>query len=138
MLPQLPERHRIAPVPGANSAHLRAAIDRVGALSLDANGHRGTLLLEAGIFELAATVHQPYDGVVLRGAGDGDDPATSTILRPVGEPGSSRNGLVIGARAAGRASCSNRAPTSSPTWSRSVRTASGWRRRAACPSATPC
>lgn len=96
VLPQLPERHRIAPVPGDNSAHLRAAIDRVGALPLDTNGHRGALLLEAGIFELASTVHQPYDGVVLRGTGDGDDPATSTILRPVGEPGSSRNGLVIG------------------------------------------
>jgi hypothetical protein len=95
-LPQLPVPLRIAPVPGDNSARLREAIDHMGSLPLDANGHRGALLLEAGVYELAETVVQPHSGVVLRGVGDGEDPATSTILRPVGEPGSSRNGLVVG------------------------------------------
>lgn len=95
-LPRLPVRHRIAPVAGDNSAHLRAAIEHMGTLAPDRHGHRGALLLEAGVYELAETIVQPYSGVVLRGVGDGSDPATSTILRPVGEPGSSRNGLVIG------------------------------------------
>lgn len=87
-------RRRIAPVAGDNSAHLRAAVEHMGTLPRDRNGHRGALLLEAGLYDLAETVVQPYSGVVLRGVGD--DPASSTILRPVGEPGSSRNGLVIG------------------------------------------
>lgn len=95
-LPQLPVRHRISPVAGDNSASLRAAIEHMGTLPLDEHGHRGALLLEAGVYELAETVVQPYSGVVLRGVGDGEDPATSAILRPVDEPGSSRNGLVIG------------------------------------------
>lgn len=95
-LPEVPVRHRIGPVAGDNSAHLRAAIDVIGALPKDASGHRGALLLEAGLYELAESVRQPYDGVVLRGVGDGQDPAENTVLRPTGEPGSARNGLLVG------------------------------------------
>lgn len=95
-LPRLPVMHSIAPVAGDNSAHLRVAIDHMGTLPLDANGLRGALLLEAGVYELAETVVQPYSGVVLRGVGDGEDPARNTIIRPTGEPDSERNGLIVG------------------------------------------
>lgn len=79
-LPYLNNVDTIAPVSGDNLAHLQAAIDAVGALPLDANGHRGALLLSAGSYPFAGTLRLDKSGVVLRGVGDGSDPATNTIL----------------------------------------------------------
>ena len=71
----------LAPSAGDATARIQAAIDQVGALSLDANGFRGVVQLQAGEYELSDTLEILHSGVVLRGVGDGDDPATSTILR---------------------------------------------------------
>ncbi len=88
------------PVAGDNTAHLQAAIDRVSALPLDANGFRGALLLRAGYYRMAMPVFIRASGVVLRGEGMGD---TGTILigTGTGRPPPSANPPAAGARPPG-------------------------------------
>jgi hypothetical protein len=61
----------ISPVEGDNRAHIQAAIDRVSALPLQANGHRGVLLLKAGVYPVEGPIFIKASGVVLRGEGNG-------------------------------------------------------------------
>lgn len=95
-LPEVPVVHTVGPVAGDNTAHLQAAFDHMGTLPLGADGFRGALLLTAGTYELAGTLQQRHSGVVVRGVGDGEDPATNTVLRPVGPPRSPRTAVTIG------------------------------------------
>ena len=83
-LPAVPIVLTLSPVPGDNTASIQAAIDQVGALPVQANGYRGTLLLTAGVYDVAGTVRVNKSGVVVSGVGDGADPATNTILRRTG------------------------------------------------------
>lgn len=76
-IPTVPVRETIWPVPGDNTAHVQAAIDRISALPLDANGFRGALVLKAGYYRMATPITIRASGVVLRGEGMGD---TGTIL----------------------------------------------------------
>jgi hypothetical protein len=76
-IPTVPVKDTIWPVPGDNTAHVQAAIDRVSALPLDRSGLRGAVLLKAGIYRMATPVTIRASGVVLRGEGMGD---TGTIL----------------------------------------------------------
>lgn len=96
-LPLLMEVERISPVNGDNTAHIQAAIDRVGARRADANGFRGALVLDAGLYEIYGTVNVPYSGIVIRGVGQGDDPARNTILRAIGDTPHQRDVMVVGA-----------------------------------------
>jgi hypothetical protein len=76
-IPGVPVRETIWPVAGDNSAHIQAAIDRLAALPLDPDGFRGTLLLRAGYYRMAAPLRIRASGIVLRGEGMGD---TGTVL----------------------------------------------------------
>jgi hypothetical protein len=76
-IPTVPVKETIWPVAGDNTAHVQAAIDKVSALPLDANGFRGALLLRAGYYRMALPVTIAASGVVLRGEGMDD---TGTIL----------------------------------------------------------
>src|SRR5436190_9352779 len=76
-IPTIPIRETIWPVAGDNTASVQAAIDKVAALPLDRNGFRGTVLLRAGYYRLAAPLTINASGIVLRGEGMGD---TGTIL----------------------------------------------------------
>jgi hypothetical protein len=78
-LPDVNTVHSISPVDGDNTKHIQDAIDKVGAMPLK-NGVRGALLLKAGKYSISGSIDIPYDGVVLRGEGQGDSPATSTII----------------------------------------------------------
>ena len=80
-LPAVPVVKTISPIAGDNTAAIQAAIDEVGAMSVQANGYRGTLLLTAGLYRVDGTVLMNKSGVVLAGVGDGHDPATNTILQ---------------------------------------------------------
>ncbi|WP_116949190.1 right-handed parallel beta-helix repeat-containing protein [Jiangella endophytica] len=80
----VPAAITVQPVAGDNAAHLQAAIDSVGALPVGPDGFRGAVQLAPGVYELAGTLRLRHSGVVLRGSGDGDDPAENTILRAVG------------------------------------------------------
>lgn len=70
-LPVLAVADSIAPIEGDNRAHIQAAIDRVAALPQDAAGHRGALLLKAGIYPVEGQLRIRAAGVVLRGEGNG-------------------------------------------------------------------
>src|SRR3954471_14441232 len=100
-IPTVPVKETIWPVLGDNTANIQAAVDKVSALPVNKNGFRGTVLLRAGYYKMAAGVTIKASGVVLRGEGMGD---TGTVLvgmlpqTPVtaGGPG----GAPVGAAAA--------------------------------------
>ncbi|MDC0721576.1 hypothetical protein [Nannocystis bainbridge] len=95
-IPDVPTVLGIGPVAGDNTEHLQQAIDELGAMPAGVDGLRGAVLLGPGEYEIHGTVRLRHSGVVLRGAGDGDDPATSTILRAIGDEPHQRPVLVVG------------------------------------------
>ena len=52
---------------------IQAALDAVGDRAPSSSGHRGVVVLEAGVFEVGGTLFIRNGGVVLRGAGQGQD-----------------------------------------------------------------
>jgi len=96
-LPEVQVVHTISAIDGDNTAHIQAAIDKVGAMSLK-NGIRGALLLKAGLYRFSGSIELKYDGVVLRGEGQGDSPATSTILFGTGNTPNQRTLVIAGNR----------------------------------------
>jgi hypothetical protein len=94
-LPTMKVVHSISPVEGDNTAHIQAAIDKVGALPLK-DGIRGALLLKAGKYNISGSLYLSYDGVTLRGAGQGDSPENSTIIYATGDTPSQRTVLYVG------------------------------------------
>lgn len=69
-IPRLPLREELAPAEhGDDTARIQAALDRVSAIEPDANGFRGAVVLQQGIFRLGGTLRIRHSGVVLRGAG---------------------------------------------------------------------
>ncbi|MGN1239576.1 MAG: T9SS type A sorting domain-containing protein [Paludibacteraceae bacterium] len=94
-LPDVPTVKTISPIQGDNTAHIQAAIDSVGTLPLDANGHRGALLLKAGRYPVSGTIYIDYDGVVLRGEGDEED---GSVIYATGDTPHQRDVVVIGNR----------------------------------------
>ncbi len=83
-LPSIAEAIAIDPVPGDNTVHIQDAIDAVAQMPADVDGYRGAVVLGPGVYEIAGSVRLNADGVVLRGAGDGSDPAENTIIRRTG------------------------------------------------------
>jgi len=79
-LPDVPTVETVSPIEGDDTAQIQAALDAAGARQPDANGFRGAVELAVGTYEISGTLTLREHGVVLRGAGDGDDPATSSIL----------------------------------------------------------
>ena len=74
-LPNVPVVQVVSPLPGDNTANIQAAIDAVGAKPVQADGYRGTVLLTVGTYRIDGTIRLNTSGVVLRGAGNGADPA---------------------------------------------------------------
>jgi hypothetical protein len=95
-LPFVPVSRTIGPVSGDNTASIQAALDTVGALPKNANGFRGAVLLRAGQYPVSGSLFLNRDGVVLRGMGDGDDPAANTILVATGDTPTQRTVVVAG------------------------------------------
>jgi predicted outer membrane repeat protein len=95
-LPNVAVVKQISPVLGDNTLHIQAAIDEVEALPLDANGHRGALLLLPGEYPVSGELIINNSGVVLRGSGDGEDATSNTIIRGVGNTPDERTLIRIG------------------------------------------
>jgi hypothetical protein len=95
-IPDIPVVKTISPVIGDNTAHINSALFEVALTPIDSNGYRGALLLSAGEYEVAGTIRITFDGVVLRGEGDGNDPSINTILKAVGNTPVKRTVLVAG------------------------------------------
>src|SRR5260370_40292572 len=70
-LPVVPVAQTISPVSGDNTSHIQAAINSVSALTPDANGFRGAVLLQPGTYNVSGTISITAGGVVLRGTGSG-------------------------------------------------------------------
>ncbi len=71
-IPYVAIKETVWPVLGDNSANIQAAIDKVSALPLDANGFRGAVLLKMGTYNLEQPLTISASGVVLRGEGMSD------------------------------------------------------------------
>ncbi|MGB0372142.1 MAG: carbohydrate-binding protein [Opitutales bacterium] len=107
--PNAPVVKTIDPIEGDNTEHIQNAIDEVAAMPVGANGYRGTLLLNAGNYDVENIVYIRESGIILRGRGPGSGPnatritGTSTKQRKergiiVIEPLSSRNQEEAGTR----------------------------------------
>ena len=80
-LPQLPVIVTLDPSStGNDTQQIQQALNEVGALEPDENGHRGAVLLNPGNYYINSRIIINQSGVVLRGSGDGDDPAENTII----------------------------------------------------------
>ncbi len=80
-LPEVAVVETVTPASGDASARIQAAIDRVAARPLGADGFRGAVLLRAGRYEVGTTITVAASGVVLRGEGAGAD---GTVLVATG------------------------------------------------------
>jgi len=95
-IPEVATAVEVAPGGGDDTAAIQAAIDQVGALPQGPGGHRGAVLLAPGTYKIAGTLLLRHSGVVLRGSGDGSDPAADTILTAVGDAPHQRDVLIAG------------------------------------------
>ena len=77
------------------STLIQTAIADASTLPLDVNGFRGTIFLKKGIWTLKKTVYINVSGLIIQGEGNGDDPATSTVLRITGD-GNQYSAFTIG------------------------------------------
>lgn len=96
LLPDVPVVTTLGPTGGDQTSRIQAELDAIGTLTPDANGHRGTLLLEPGTYEIFGTLRINDSGVVLRGSGDGTNPAVDTILFGRGNSPNQRTIVVMG------------------------------------------
>ena len=79
-IPTLAVVDSVSPVAGDNATNIQTVINRVAARPLDANGFRGALFMKAGRYRVSGTLLLNASGVVLRGAGEGSDSLTNTII----------------------------------------------------------
>jgi hypothetical protein len=80
-LPNLPVKLTLNPSPtGNDTQQIQDALDAVGAMEPDENGHRGAVLLNPGIYTITSIIRIMESGVVLRGSGDDVDPSQNTII----------------------------------------------------------
>ena len=86
----------VSPVAGDNTANIQAAINRVSARSIGADGFRGALLLKAGYYRVSGTIYLNGSGIVLRGEGEGADTLTNTVIFATGDSLSQPAVLVAG------------------------------------------
>jgi len=88
-LPRVPTKVSLAPSKSEqdDTARIQAALDQVGSLPLGADGFRGAVKLERGVFRINGQLRIRHGGVVLRGAGHEADGTTLVSLtrerRPV-------------------------------------------------------
>ncbi len=96
-IPDIPVVKTISAVAGDNTAHLQAAIDSIGLyVSKDLIGIRGTLLLKAGMYEVDGSIYLNYDGIILRGEGEGSNPDSNTVIYGKGDSPHQRSIIIAG------------------------------------------
>lgn len=79
-IPYVPVVKVISPIEGDNTYHLQQAFNSMEGFPLDNNGIRGAILLKKGLYPVKGPISLTHSGVVIRGEGYGNDPATSTII----------------------------------------------------------
>lgn len=86
----------VSPIAGDNTTNIQNAINRVASRPLNADGFRGALLMKAGKYRVSGTLLLNASGVVLRGAGEGSDSLTNTIILATGDSISQPTVLIAG------------------------------------------
>lgn len=84
------------PDKGDQTSRIQSALDAIGRMQPDPNGHKGALLLMPGVYEVWGTIYIRHDGVILRGSGNGTDPAHDTIIYARGDSPHQRTVMVLG------------------------------------------
>jgi regulation of enolase protein 1 (concanavalin A-like superfamily) len=95
-LPNVPVVTTLSPTSGDQTARIQSALDAIGGRAPDANGHRGTLQLQPGRYEIYGTLRVRQSGVVLRGSGRGTNAAVDTILFARGNNPHQRTVVIVG------------------------------------------
>jgi endo-1,4-beta-D-glucanase Y len=95
-LPDVDVVKTLGPIAGDNTARLQAALDDIGRRPANSRGHRGTLLLQPGHYEIHGILKIRSSGVVLRGSGSGGNAAEDTILLGIGNSPKQRTLVVVG------------------------------------------
>ncbi len=95
-IPDIPVVKTIFPVPGDNTQNIQNALDSVSLLPKNADGFIGTLYLAPGVYNVWGSIYLKYSGIVLRGAGDGEDTLTNTIIYGRGDSTHQRNLIIAG------------------------------------------
>ncbi len=95
-IPSVPVLKTISPVSGDNTVHIQTAINSMAVFPLNADGIRGALLLNAGVYEIWGSLNVGVSGVVIRGVGNGTSASNSTILIAKGNTPNQRDVLVAG------------------------------------------
>ncbi len=72
-IPSYPAVKTLTPLEGDNWKNIQDAIDEVSLRSKDHNGHRGTILLKKGTYNVSKSLVIQAGGIVLQGEGDGED-----------------------------------------------------------------
>ncbi len=96
VIPDVPVKRTLYPVSGDNTVQIQNALFEIAMMPKDSAGFRGTVLLEAGVYEIRGTIRIQVDGIVLRGVGDGIDSSSNTILRATGDSPHQRSVIVAG------------------------------------------
>lgn len=86
----------ISPIEGDNTTHIQNAIDQIGNLPIRADGFRGALMLNPGTYEVYGEIKVDKSGIVIKGAGDGPDDNTNTIILAKGNSPSNRDVITLG------------------------------------------
>ena len=83
-LPEVAVKATLEPAPGGgdDTARIQAALDALAKLPRGADGFRGALLLAKGRYRIDDALHIAASGIVLRGAGQGED---GTVLFAAGK-----------------------------------------------------
>lgn len=95
-IPTITVMETISPINGDNTTNIQNAIDAVSALTPDANGFRGAVLLNAGRYPVSGQLFVHTSGVVLRGISDGRDSQDTTIIYGTGNTPEQRDLIVLG------------------------------------------
>jgi hypothetical protein len=95
-IPTIPVVLTISPVAGDNTANIQTALNLVGQMTTQANGFRGALLLNPGLYPVQGSLSVNQSGVVLRGSGNGTDATANTIIYATGNTPPQRNIIMIG------------------------------------------
>lgn len=71
----------LQPSGGDDTYQIQSALNRVGQLPMNERGERGAVVLSPGVYHISSNISINRSGVVLRGAGKGNDPSKNTIIR---------------------------------------------------------
>jgi hypothetical protein len=94
-IPDVAVRMTLKPTEGDDTKRIQDALDELGALPQNKNGHRGALLLKRGVYRVEGTLKVSHSGIVLRGEGSGPD-GTLVIATGYGDFKYKRTLLSVG------------------------------------------